>query len=95
MILHLVLIKPISNFIFIYFDILRIENVNEDSLKLIENLCVTQEYQTYLQPIFCPENGELLSYEERWIDEKNREGNAQNSLSIKRFLYIILILILL
>lgn len=72
-------------FYYFFFLFFRIENIREDPLKLIEGLSVTQEYETYLQPIFCPENGELLTYEERWIDDANREGNAQNSMSIKRF----------
>lgn len=60
----------------------RIENNYEDPFELIDDIGNSQEFEVYLQSIFSPENGELLTFEEIW--DQNYDGNAQTSMSIKR-----------
>ncbi|KAI1732822.1 DSHCT domain-containing protein [Ditylenchus destructor] len=62
----------------------RIENTEADPLTLANNIGVIERYPSHLQPIFSPDTGEILAFEERWLENDENEGNAHTSMSIRR-----------
>uniref|UniRef100_A0A915D9W4 Helicase SKI2W n=1 Tax=Ditylenchus dipsaci TaxID=166011 RepID=A0A915D9W4_9BILA len=51
-----------------------IENCDVDPLSLVSGIGNVHRYPSYLQPIFSPDTGEILTFEERWIDDENHEA---------------------
>jgi hypothetical protein len=55
-----------------------------DMLEIVDDMCVEGSAPTLLQPLICPESGDIQGYEERWNVSAEVVSDASHSMSLNR-----------